>query len=221
MMDQCGRCHEEEAETFFDTFHGKVSRLGSAGAAKCYDCHGTHNILPTSDPDSTLGRDNVVETCGQCHEGSHRRFAGYLTHATHHDPESYPWLFWSFWFMTTLLVGTLTFAMLHTLAWLVRLYLSATSGRPTRRWPSRPQAALPALHALQPASAPRHADQLLHPGADRHGAEVLLHGLGPGLRRLLGGFAVTGALHRIGAVVLFVVFVSTSGTSSTTKRTEE
>ncbi|NIO50470.1 MAG: hypothetical protein GTN84_01500, partial [Hydrogenophaga sp.] len=48
MMDQCGRCHEEQAETFFDTFHGKVSRLGSAGAAKCYDCHGTHGILPSS-----------------------------------------------------------------------------------------------------------------------------------------------------------------------------
>ncbi|MBW2264441.1 MAG: hypothetical protein JRG91_20950, partial [Deltaproteobacteria bacterium] len=54
MMDQCGRCHETEAETFFDTFHGKVSRLGSAGAAKCYDCHGTHDIRPTSDPRSAL-----------------------------------------------------------------------------------------------------------------------------------------------------------------------
>ena len=29
MMNQCGRCHQEEAETFFDTFHGKVSRLGT------------------------------------------------------------------------------------------------------------------------------------------------------------------------------------------------
>ncbi|NIO50471.1 MAG: hypothetical protein GTN84_01505, partial [Hydrogenophaga sp.] len=51
-------------------------------------------------------------------------FAGYLTHATHHDRDTYPWLFWSFWGMTALLVGTLTFALLHTLAWLVRLYLS-------------------------------------------------------------------------------------------------
>ena len=68
MMDQCGRCHDEEATTFFDTFHGKVSRLGSEGTAKCYDCHGTHNILPTSDPDSALGRNKVVETCGECHE---------------------------------------------------------------------------------------------------------------------------------------------------------
>ncbi len=46
MMDQCGRCHEEQAETFFETFHGKVSRLGTEGAAKCSDCHGSHDILP-------------------------------------------------------------------------------------------------------------------------------------------------------------------------------
>ena len=80
--------------------------------------------MPASDPNSTLGRNHVVETCGQCHEGSHRRFAGYLTHATHHDRDRYPYLFWSFWGMTALLVGTLTFALLHTLAWLTRLLLS-------------------------------------------------------------------------------------------------
>ena len=61
MMDQCGRCHVEETETFFDTFHGKVSRLGDEGAAKCYDCHGTHNIHPVDDPRSTLSRENVLD----------------------------------------------------------------------------------------------------------------------------------------------------------------
>ena len=49
--------------------------------------------------------------------------------ATHHDAEKYPWLFWSFWLMTALLVGTLTFALLHTLAWLVRLWLSRDEWR--------------------------------------------------------------------------------------------
>jgi len=124
MMEQCGRCHEEQTETFFDTFHGKVSRLGGEGVAKCSDCHGTHDILSPADPNSSLSRDNVVETCGQCHEGSHRQFAGYLTHATHHDRENYPWLFWSFWGMTALLVGTLSFALLHSFAWVIRLMLN-------------------------------------------------------------------------------------------------
>ncbi len=124
MMEQCGRCHTDETETFFDTFHGKVSRLGGEGVAKCSDCHGTHGILPPTDPASMLGRDNVVETCGQCHEGSHRQFAGYLTHATHHDRDRYPYLFWSFWGMTVLLIGTLSFALLHSFAWVIRLMLN-------------------------------------------------------------------------------------------------
>ncbi len=124
MMEQCGRCHTDETETFFDTFHGKVSRLGGEGVAKCSDCHGTHDVLPPTDPASMLSRENVVETCGQCHEGSHRQFAGYLTHATHHDRERYPYLFWSFWGMTALLVGTLSFALLHSFAWVIRLMLN-------------------------------------------------------------------------------------------------
>ncbi len=122
MMDQCGRCHQDFAETFFDTYHGKVTQLGSEGAAKCYDCHGTHNILTITDPASTLSHRNVVETCGQCHPKAHLQFAGYLTHATHHDPHRYPALYWSFVFMTTLLVGTLTFFLLHTFLWLFRLW---------------------------------------------------------------------------------------------------
>jgi len=124
MMQQCGRCHKQEAETFFQTYHGKVSQLGQAGAAKCSDCHGAHDILPTTDPHSRLSRDRVVATCGHCHPGSNRRFAGYLTHATHHDRDRYPALYYAFLFMTTLLIGTLTFATAHTGAWLWRLWRS-------------------------------------------------------------------------------------------------
>ncbi|HSR15896.1 MAG TPA: cytochrome c3 family protein, partial [Gemmatimonadales bacterium] len=120
IMSRCGRCHEEVARTYFDTYHGKVSQLGYTKTAKCYDCHGAHNILPVSDPRSTLSHDNVVGTCQKCHPGATRRFAGYLTHATHHDPEKYPYLFWTFWGMTSLLVGTFVISGLHTLLWLPR-----------------------------------------------------------------------------------------------------
>ncbi len=120
IMDQCGKCHEEVTTTYFDTYHGKVSELGETVAAKCYDCHGAHNILHPENPESRLHRDNIVATCGKCHPGSHRRFAGYLTHATHHDPEKYPALYYTFWGMTALLVGTFGFFGLHTIAWLPR-----------------------------------------------------------------------------------------------------
>ena len=120
IMDQCGRCHQKITETYFETFHGKVSTLGYLGTAKCYDCHGSHDILPVTDPRSRLSRANIVQTCAKCHSGSHRQFAGYLTHATHHDPQRYPLLFYTFWGMTTLLVGTLTISSTHTALWLHR-----------------------------------------------------------------------------------------------------
>ena len=120
IMSQCGRCHEQIAETYFDTYHGKVSQLGYTKTAKCYDCHGSHDILPVNDPKSRLSRENVVETCKTCHPSANRQFAGYLTHATHHDPVKYPILFWVFWGMTGLLVGTFFIAGMHTLLWLPR-----------------------------------------------------------------------------------------------------
>jgi uncharacterized protein with PIN domain len=120
IMQKCGRCHGEIAKTYFDTYHGKVSQLGYTKTAKCYDCHGAHDILRVADPRSHLSRANVVATCQKCHVGAGRRFAGYLTHATHHDPKKYPWLFWTFWGMTGLLVGTFVVGGLHTLLWLPR-----------------------------------------------------------------------------------------------------
>ena len=120
IMDKCGKCHEEIAKTYFDTYHGKVSRLGYTKTAKCYDCHGAHDILPVADPRSHLSRANVVATCQKCHTTATRRFAGYLTHATHHDPKKYPFLFWTFWGMTTLLLSTFVIGGMHTLLWLPR-----------------------------------------------------------------------------------------------------
>jgi Class III cytochrome C family len=122
VMSTCGQCHQKDAETYFDTYHGKVSRLGYAKTAKCFDCHGAHDILPVSNPKSRLSYANVVQTCHQCHAGANRRFAGYLTHATHHDPEKYAVLYWVFWSMTGLLVGTFIVGGVHTLLWLPRAF---------------------------------------------------------------------------------------------------
>jgi hypothetical protein len=119
-MDQCGRCHESIADTYFDTYHGKVSQLGYTKTAKCYDCHGAHDILPVGDPRSHLSHSNVVQTCQKCHPSANRQFAGYLSHATHHDPDKYPYLYWAFWGMTTLLIFTFILGGTHTILWLPR-----------------------------------------------------------------------------------------------------
>jgi predicted CXXCH cytochrome family protein len=122
VMSTCGHCHEEVAKSYFDTYHGKVTKLGYTKTAKCYDCHGAHDILKVTDPNSHLSRANVVATCRKCHSDATRRFAGYLTHATHHDPKKYPILFFAFWGMTSLLVGTFIMGGVHTLLWLPRAF---------------------------------------------------------------------------------------------------
>ena len=213
VMDQCGRCHTEQAESFFDTFHGKVSRLGSARAAKCHDCHGTHGILPPADPNSTLSRDNVVGTCAKCHEGSHRRFAGYLTHATHHDQDKYPWLFWTFWAMTALLVGTLVFALLHTFAWLTRLWLSRADWRPHRAaaLAAEKVAGVKLYRRFNRYQRTQHLVMLISFFTLALSGMTLKFSYAPWADRVagvLGGHATMRTLHRLAAVVLVGVFTA-------------
>ena len=209
MMQQCGHCHTDETETFFDTFHGKVSRLGGEGVAKCYDCHGTHDILSPEDPASRLGRDNVVETCGQCHEGSHRQFAGYLTHATHHDRETYPYLFWSFWGMTALLIGTLSFALLHSFAWVIRLMLNRDEWIAHKRR-ARESKGQKHYRRFTPLQRNMHITMMLSFFALALTGMALKFsymGWAQGVSAFFGGFESMGFVHRVGAVGLLVVVV--------------
>jgi len=122
VTSQCGSCHHELADTYLSTMHGKAYQLGYLDAAKCSDCHGAHMILANNDPNSTVGFNNIVETCQQCHSDANERFTGYLTHATHHDPVRYPILYYTYWAMTILLVSVFTFFGIHTLMWLPRSF---------------------------------------------------------------------------------------------------
>jgi cytochrome b subunit of formate dehydrogenase len=205
MMNQCGYCHKDYSETFFETYHGKVTQLGSEGAAKCYDCHGTHNILPPENPESTLSHWNIIDTCAKCHPKAHRQFAGYLTHATHHDKDRYPFLFYSFWFMTILLVGTLSFAILHTLAWLYRLWRTrdqwiehknGNGDRYYRRFTGTQRV----MHVVMILSFFTLALTGMALKFSYMGwALVVSH--------IYGGFDTMGTVHRVGAVVLIGLFI--------------
>jgi cytochrome b subunit of formate dehydrogenase len=64
----CGACHSEIAKVYNESVHGKAVVAGSPDAPVCTDCHGEHNILAPTDPESTVspGRVSVV-TCGRCH----------------------------------------------------------------------------------------------------------------------------------------------------------
>ncbi|HSE97276.1 MAG TPA: cytochrome b/b6 domain-containing protein, partial [Blastocatellia bacterium] len=83
----CGKCHEgvrlsdefgvagKRVSSYLDSYHGLASQLGSNVVANCASCHGVHNILPSSDPRSTISKNRLVETCGQCHPGASENFA--------------------------------------------------------------------------------------------------------------------------------------------------
>jgi len=203
IMDQCGRCHRQITDSYFETFHGKVSKLGYLKTAKCYDCHGAHDILPVNDPRSHLSRNNIVKTCGKCHTGSHRQFAGYLTHATHHDPKKYPFLFVTFWGMTALLVGTLVVSGAHMALWLPRSLeyrKQMNNGQPAGSvYVRRFQPFQRNLHLMVISSFLGLAlTGMILKFSYAAWAKLLAH--------LLGGFEAAGLIHRFCAVLTFTYF---------------
>ena len=117
---QCGKCHAELAESYLETYHGKVYQLGYLQAARCSDCHGAHSIYKIQNPKSSVGPENIIATCQKCHADASKKFTGYLTHATHNNKTKFPWLYYTFWAMTTLLVSVFIFFGIHTLLWLPR-----------------------------------------------------------------------------------------------------
>jgi cytochrome b subunit of formate dehydrogenase len=63
----CSGCHEKEAKDYATSIHGVSHLLGSSGAANCWDCHGSHDILPVNDPASPVFKMNLPFTCAKCH----------------------------------------------------------------------------------------------------------------------------------------------------------
>lgn len=128
MVDQCADCHAGYAETYFGTYHGKATAVGSEIVATCDQCHGAHDILPASNPASMVAEDNLVETCGDCHEEARPAFVLYDSHPDPMDRSRNPPLFYSFVFMNFLLFSVLGVFALHTALWWVRLMIDKRKG---------------------------------------------------------------------------------------------
>ncbi len=88
----CGKCHASErvntrfklplrqVDTFFESYHGLAAQGGSTKAANCASCHGSHRIFPSTDLRSTVHKESLVKTCGQCHPGITTNFASGKVH---------------------------------------------------------------------------------------------------------------------------------------------
>jgi predicted CXXCH cytochrome family protein len=116
----CGNCHKERLATYHDTFHAQVSALGYVETAHCWDCHREHEILPASDPKSSVAAANLAITCGRCHAGAATRVLSYQPHADAHDRKKFPAVYYTRVFMNLLLLSVLGFFALHTILWFIR-----------------------------------------------------------------------------------------------------
>ena len=62
---ECGACHAKETAAY--THHGPGVVGQTEDLPGCADCHGTHEILRSSDPASNTSPARFPDTCGKCH----------------------------------------------------------------------------------------------------------------------------------------------------------
>ena len=206
ITDQCGKCHKELSETYLDTYHGKAHQLGHKQAALCSDCHGAHNIYKMNNPKSTIGPRNIVKTCQKCHEDANMKFTEYLTHATHYNKQEFPWLYYTFWAMTGLLLSVFLIFGLHTLLWLPRSIGNMIKKR------EHPKVEGKQVYIRRFSKSQR----ITHIFVIISFVILALTGMilkfsymdwAKFLAKLIGGAKVAGVLHRMAAVITFGYFV--------------
>ncbi len=128
MVERCATCHTHDAETYYYTYHGKATRLGSGVSASCAQCHTAHSVLPSDSIRSSVHADALIGTCGECHEQARAGFVLYDSHPDPHDPERNAVLYYSLIFMHALLIGTLGVFGLHTVLWWIRIWIDSRKG---------------------------------------------------------------------------------------------
>ena len=80
----CGKCHSnpnlmkkyhpglatDQVSQYYTSVHGKKFKEGDNKVATCTSCHKVHQILPASDPRSSVYPINVPQTCRHCHSNA-------------------------------------------------------------------------------------------------------------------------------------------------------
>ena len=88
---EIGEKYTIAAESYQNSFHGKVAKYGNKQVANCLNCHASpdnyymsvHELLPSRDPASPVNENNRVKTCRQCHKTADASYAMIDPHPTH------------------------------------------------------------------------------------------------------------------------------------------
>jgi cytochrome b subunit of formate dehydrogenase len=86
--ETCGRCHGNVAEmekfnlrqravvvSYDKSVHGLAHSNGVVNAAVCSDCHGTHDLHRSTNPESKLYWQTIPATCGKCHDNVRQTYS--------------------------------------------------------------------------------------------------------------------------------------------------
>ena len=220
---RCGTCNTKAAQSYGDTYHGNAAKVGSKTAARCVNCHGSHQIFPASDARSTTSEAQLARTCGQCHEpAKNAGLTSYRVHVEKENPKDSPIVFAAWVFMLVLVVGTIGFFGLHTALWLSRSVVERIQRRRWRRQqglPEPPKKHVPIDSADRGTGPYVWRFSLLQRIA--HGLTVIaffsltITGLplrfscaiwAPWLMQVIGGVTVAGLIHRIAGSILVLNF---------------
>lgn len=70
----CARCHEPFGRTSLAGVHGLASPKLISRPVRCRDCHGYHDVLPSTDTRSAMSAALRPATCATCHPGAGANF---------------------------------------------------------------------------------------------------------------------------------------------------
>lgn len=120
---RCEECHIEQTRDIHTT----------RANLTCRQCHGGEPIASNQhyfSPMNPIRRHAYV--CSKCHEGASASFAGYIVHEPNPSMAStlkaFPVLFYAFWIMISIAVGTFVVFLPHTILWGIRELLLKKGG---------------------------------------------------------------------------------------------
>ena len=215
VIKECGQCHDSPDangdrvgtyyETYHRSYHGQVTQLGGKRAARCSDCHGSHDIRPLDDPMSRVSAQNLVGTCAQCHPAANESFVKFDPHANHRDAKNFPVLHGVWLYFMIVMSAVFTFFGLHTLMWFARSTVDRARCGP----PHRHARSSTAIRRFGPLDRINHAFvALTFFGLTATGIPLVFaeQGWAKSLAGLLGGVEAAGMWHRMFAVMLIANF---------------
>ncbi|MBI4741118.1 MAG: cytochrome C [Betaproteobacteria bacterium] len=205
----CGNCHKEAQKTYLDSYHGQVNRLGYANTAKCFDCHGGHDVKSDDDPTSSVHVNNRLKNCKNCHKEATDNFLAFHPHGDPDNVEKYPGLYWAKRFMQALILGVMIFFWVHVLLWLYREVMDRISGKGFKENLDQPEVVyfrrfspvwrwIHALFAISTMTLVLTGTTLLFAHTDWAKAVIVL----------LGGPKMEGIIHRTAAVIWLSIFLT-------------